>query len=336
MIKNKKILIVGAGGFIGGHLVKRLLDDGNYIVATDIKPREYWFQEFEKAENHFSMDMKDIGNCRKVAKNVDYVFNMACNMGGMGFIENNKAECMQSVLINTNLLISCKETSVERYFFSSSACAYNKTKQQNVFIEGLRETDAYPADPEDGYGWEKLFSERMCRHFMEDYGLQVRVARYHNIYGPFGTYDGGREKAPAALCRKIIKAKKNNKNEIEVWGDGMQTRTFLYVDDCIEGTLRLFESDYSEPVNIGSDEQVSINQMIEIIEGISGVKKLNRVYQLDKPKGVRGRSSNNDLVKKILNWSYKIKLREGLKKTYNWISSEINNQGSNLSRFTKS
>ena len=336
MIKNKKILIVGAGGFIGGHLVKRLLDDGNSIVATDIKPREYWFQEFEKAENHFSMDMKDIGNCRKVAKNIDYVFNMACNMGGMGFIENNKAECMQSVLINTNLLISCKETSVERYFFSSSACAYNKTKQQNVFIEGLRETDAYPADPEDGYGWEKLFSERMCRHFMEDYGLQVRVARYHNIYGPFGTYDGGREKAPAALCRKIIKAKKNNKNEIEVWGDGMQTRTFLYVDDCIEGTLRLFESDYSEPVNIGSDEQVSINQMIEIIEGISGVKKLNRVYQLDKPKGVRGRSSNNDLVKKILNWSYKIKLREGLKKTYNWISSEINNQGSNLSRFTKS
>ena len=336
MIKNKKILIVGAGGFIGGHLVKRLLDDGNSIVATDIKPREYWFQEFEKAENHFSMDMKDIGNCRKVAKNIDYVFNMACNMGGMGFIENNKAECKQSVLINTNLLISCKETSVERYFFSSSACAYNKTKQQNVFIEGLRETDAYPADPEDGYGWEKLFSERMCRHFMEDYGLQVRVARYHNIYGPFGTYDGGREKAPAALCRKIIKAKKNNKNEIEVWGDGMQTRTFLYVDDCIEGTLRLFESDYSGPVNIGSDEQVSINQMIEIIEGISGVKKLNRIYQLDKPKGVRGRSSNNDLVKKILNWSYKIKLREGLKKTYNWISSEINNQGSNLSRFTKS
>ena len=336
MIKNKKILIVGAGGFIGGHLAKRLLDDGNYIVATDIKPREYWFQEFEKAENHFSMDMKDIGNCRKVTKNIDYVFNMACNMGGMGFIENNKAECMQSVLINTNLLISCKETSVERYFFSSSACAYNKTKQQNVFIEGLRETDAYPADPEDGYGWEKLFSERMCRHFMEDYGLQVRVARYHNIYGPFGTYDGGREKAPAALCRKIIKAKKNNKYEIEVWGDGMQTRTFLYVDDCIEGTLRLFESDYSEPVNIGSDEQVSINQMIEIIEGISGVKKLNRVYQLDKPKGVRGRSSNNDLVKKILNWSYKIKLREGLKKTYNWISAEINNQGSNLSRFTKS
>ena len=336
MIKDKKILIVGAGGFIGGHLVKRLLDDGNYIVATDIKPREYWFQEFEKAENHFSMDMKDIGNCRKVAKNIDYVFNMACNMGGMGFIENNKAECMQSVLINTNLLISCKETSVERYFFSSSACAYNKTKQQNVFIEGLKETDAYPADPEDGYGWEKLFSERMCRHFMEDYGIEVRIARYHNIYGPFGTYDGGREKAPAALCRKIINAKKRNENTIQVWGDGQQTRSFLYIDDCIEGTLRLFESNYSEPVNIGSDEQVSINHMIDIIESISKIKKLSRDYQLDKPKGVRGRSSNNDLVKKVLNWSFKIKLKDGLKKTYDWMDKEISKQGSNISRFTKS
>jgi len=336
MIKNKKILIVGAGGFIGGHLTKRLINDGNSIVATDIKPREYWFQEFENAENHYSMDMKDINNCNKVTKNIDYVFNMACNMGGMGFIENNKAECMQSVLINTNLLISCKESGVKRYFFSSSACAYNQTKQQEVFIEGLKETDVYPADPEDGYGWEKLFSERMCRHFLEDYGLQVRVARYHNIYGPYGTYDGGREKAPAALCRKIIKAKKNNLNQIEVWGDGMQTRTFLYIDDCIEGTLRLFESDYSEPVNIGSDEQVSINQMIELIENISGTKNLERIYELDKPKGVRGRSSNNDLVKKVLNWSFKIKLKEGLKQTYDWIYSEINNQGSNLSRFTKS
>ena len=336
MIKNKKILIVGAGGFIGGHLVKRLLNDNNSIVAADIKPREFWFQEFETAENHYSMDMKDINNCRKVTKNIDYVFNMACNMGGMGFIENNKAECMQSVLINTNLLIACKEAGINRYFFSSSACAYNKTKQQEVFIEGLKETDAYPADPEDGYGWEKLFSERMCGHFMEDYGIQVRVARYHNIYGPFGTYDGGREKAPAALCRKIIKAKKNNENKIEVWGDGKQTRTFLYIDDCIEGTLRLFVSDYSKPVNIGSDEQVSINQMIEIIEDISGTKKLERIYQLDKPKGVRGRSSNNDLVKKVLDWSFRIKLKEGIKKTYDWIGSEINKQGSNLSRFTKS
>ncbi len=336
MIKNKKILIVGAGGFIGGHLVKRLLNDGNSIVATDIKPKEYWFQDYESAENHYSMDMKEIQNCRKVTKNIDFVFNMACNMGGMGFIENNKAECMQSVLINTNLLISCKESGVQRYFFSSSACAYNTTKQEDVFIKGLKEEDAYPANPEDGYGWEKLFSERMCRHFMEDYNIQVRVARYHNIYGPYGTYDGGREKAPAALCRKVIKAKKTNENKIEVWGDGKQTRTFLYIDDCIEGTLRLFESDYSDPVNIGSDEQVSINQMIEIIESISGTEKLERIYQLDKPKGVRGRSSNNDLVKKVLNWSFKTKLKEGLKKTYDWIYVETNKRGSNLSKYTKS
>ena len=335
MIKNKKILIVGAGGFIGGHLANRLLKDGNSIVAADIKPKEYWFQDFEEAKNYYAMDMKNIDNCKKITKKIDYVFNMACNMGGMGFIENNKAECMQSVLINTNLLISCKENKIKRYFFSSSACAYNKTKQQEVFVEGLREEDAYPADPEDGYGWEKLFSERMCRHFMEDYGIQVRIARYHNIYGPYGTFDGGREKAPAALCRKVLNAKKNE-NKIEVWGDGEQTRTFLYIDDCIEGTLRLFESEYSEPINIGSDEQVSINQMIEIIEDISATKRLERIYQLDKPKGVRGRSSNNDLAKKVLDWSFKIKLKEGLKETYNWIKNETNKKGLNLSRFTKS
>ena len=336
MDKNKKILVVGAGGFIAGHLIKKLLDNGNDIVASDIKPKEYWFQDFENVENHYSMDMKDISNCRKITKNIDYVFNMACNMGGMGFIENNKAECMQSVLINTNLLIACKEDKVEKYFFSSSACAYNKSMQQDVFIEGLKEENAYPADPEDGYGWEKLFSERMCRHFMEDYGIQVRIARYHNIYGPYGTYDGGREKAPAALCRKIIKSKANNDNKIQVWGDGKQTRTFLYVDDCVEGTLRLFESNHSEPVNIGSDEQVSINQMIEIIKEISDTKKIELEYQLDKPKGVRGRSSNNDLVKKVLNWSFQIKLKEGLKRTYEWINSEIEREGSNISRFTKS
>ena len=336
MDKNKKVLIVGAGGFIGGHLVKRILDNGNSVVATDIKPKEYWFQDFDNVENHYSTDMKDISNCRKVTKDVDYVFNMACNMGGMGFIENNKAECMQSVLINTNLLIACNENKVQRYFFSSSACAYNKTKQQDVFIEGLKEEDAYPADPEDGYGWEKLFSERMCRHFMEDYGLEVRVARYHNIYGPYGTYDGGREKAPAALCRKVIQARKDKNDTIDVWGDGEQTRTFLYVDECVEGTLRLFESDYSEPVNIGSDEQVSINQMIGIIEGISGGGEFKKNYQLDKPKGVRGRSSNNDLVKKVLNWSYKMTLKEGLTKTYQWIESEMSQKGANLSRFTKS
>ena len=336
MDKKKKILVVGAGGFIGGHLVKRVLENGNSIVATDIKPKKYWFQEFDEVENHYSMDMKDIANCRKLTKGIDYVFNMACNMGGMGFIENNKAECMESVLINTNLLIACKEEKVQKYFFSSSACVYNSSKQDKVFIEGLKEEDAYPASPEDGYGWEKLFSERMCRHFMEDHGIQVRIARYHNIYGPYGTYDGGREKAPAALSRKIIQSKINKKDTIEVWGDGEQTRSFLYIDDCIEGTLRLFDSDYSQPINIGSDEQVSINQMIEIIQNISGINNLNKDYQLNKPKGVRGRSSNNDLVKKVLNWSYKIKLKDGLGKTYTWIEKEIQNNNSSDSKFTKS
>ncbi len=335
MIKNKNILIVGAGGFIAGHLIKKLINSNN-IVACDIKPKEYWFQDFDKATNYYSTDMKDISNCKKLSKNIDFLFNMACNMGGMGFIENNKSECMQSVLINTNLLIASKENKIKRYFFSSSACAYNQSKQQNTFIEGLKESDAYPADPEDGYGWEKLFSERMCRHFMEDYGIEVRIARYHNVYGPYGTYDGGREKAPAALCRKIINSKINEKNEIEVWGDGEQTRSFLYIDDCIEGTLRLFNSNYSKPVNIGSDEQVSINQLIELLQKISELKRLKKIYLLDKPKGVRGRSSNNELVKKILNWSYEVKLQDGLKKTYDWIYSDITSKGKNLGRYTKS
>ena len=329
-----KICIAGAGGFIGGHLAKNLFDEGAKIVCSDIKPYELWFQTNENYKN-FNLDLKEYENCLKITEGVDYVYNMACNMGGMGFIENNKAECMLSVLINTNLLRACLVNNVKKYFFSSSACVYNSTKQSEVFVPGLRESDAYPADPEDGYGWEKLFSERMCRHFMEDYGIPVRIARYHNIYGPYGTFDGGREKAPAALCRKVLNAKKNE-NKIEVWGDGKQTRTFLYIDDCIEGTLRLFESEYSEPINIGSDEQVSINQMIDIIEDISATKRLERIYQLDKPKGVRGRSSNNDLVKKVLDWSFKIKLKEGLKETYDWIKSETNKKGSNLNRFTRS
>ncbi len=335
MHRDKKILVVGAGGFIAGHLIKKLLSNGNEIIATDIKPKEYWFQEFDTVKNFYSLDMKLLNNCQNLTKNIDYVFNMACNMGGMGFIENNKAECMQSVLINTNLLIGCKENNVKKYFFSSSACAYNQSKQQNIFIEGLKEEDAYPANPEDGYGWEKLFSERMCRHFMEDYGIDVRIARYHNIYGPFGTFDGGREKAPAALCRKVINSKLNDEKKIEVWGDGNQTRSFLYVDDCINGTIKLFESDYSYPVNIGSDEQVSINQMIDILEEISENRGLQKVYLLDKPKGVRGRSSNNDLVKKVLGWNYEIKLKDGLKKTYEWIHSEISKKGLNLNKYTQ-
>jgi nucleoside-diphosphate-sugar epimerase len=254
-------------------------------------------------------------------------------MGGMGFIENNKAECMLSVLINTNLLRACLVNKVKKYFFSSSACVYNAAKQQTNFIPGLKEEDAYPADPEDGYGWEKLFSERMCRHFTEDFGLETRIARYHNVYGPLGTYDGGREKAPAALCRKVIEAKLNKRNSIDVWGDGEQTRSFMFIKDCIIGTKMLFESSERSVLNIGSEEQVSINQMIKLIEEISEYK-VNKNYQLDKPKGVRGRSSNNDLIKKTIGWDTAVTLKEGLKETYNWIYTQMTS-GSNNNKFSR-
>ncbi len=317
----EKILITGAGGFIGGHLVKELLDKGYDIRAVDIKQKQDWFQTFEASEN-FTLDMSDKSNCFKMVDGVDHVINMACNMGGMGFIENNKALCMLSVLVNTHLLMACKEFNIKKYFFSSSACAYNKDLQNDATIKGLKETDAYPANPEDGYGWEKLFSERMCRHFLEDYGLDVKVARYHNIYGPNGTYDGGREKAPAALCRKIINSIIKKEDLIDVWGDGEQTRSFLYIDDCVEATLKLFDSNFHGPINIGSEEKVSINEMIDKIEDISN-KKVKKNYQLDKPKGVRGRNSDNTLIRKQLNWEPKFTLYQGLEKTYNWIYSEI-------------
>ena len=317
----KKILVTGAGGFIGGHLVKRLIDLGYEVRAVDIKNFDDWYQHFLNVEN-FCLDMSLKENCFDMAKGVDGVINMACNMGGMGFIENNKALCMLSVLVNTHMLMACKEFNIKKYFFSSSACAYNKDLQDKPTISGLKEADAYPANPEDGYGWEKLFSERMCRHFLEDYGLDVKVARYHNIFGPNGTYDGGREKAPAALCRKIIYSIIESNNSIDVWGDGKQTRSFLYIDDCIDATLALFDSKFNGPINIGSEEKVSINEMIEKIEKISD-KKVNKNYQLDKPKGVRGRNSDNDLIRSQLNWEPKYSLYQGLEKTYHWILGEV-------------
>jgi len=329
----KNILVTGAGGFIGGHLIKRLLNDGYNVIGADIKPLEYWFQKFNKAKN-FSMDLNDYNHCLSVTQDIDGIFNLACNMGGMGFIENNKAECMLSVLINTNLLRASKINNVTKLLYSSSACIYNTDLQKETFVDGLKENQAYPANPEDGYGWEKLFSERMCRHFYEDYGIETRVARYHNVYGPYGTFDGGREKAPAAICRKIIKAKLEKLDSIEVWGDGKQTRSFLYIDDCIEGTLKLFHSNYREPLNIGSDEQVSINELINITEKISGLK-VKRKYLLDKPKGVRGRSSNNDKLKEALKWNYSIKLQDGMKKTYDWIYDNLTNDNPTAEKFTK-
>ena len=330
---KKKFLVCGAGGFIGGHLVRDLVKSGNEVVCADIKPFEHWFQISDENKN-YSLDLKEYENCLKVTEGIDYIYNMACNMGGMGFIENNKADCMLSVLINTNLLRSCQVNKNKKYFFSSSACVYNGSKQEKTFVPGLKESDAYPADPEDGYGWEKLFSERMCRHFTEDFGLATRVVRYHNVYGPMGTYDGGREKAPAALSRKIALAKMNNQKEIEVWGDGEQTRSFMYIDDCLEGTKKIFNSSQEDVYNLGSSEQVSINQMIDIIEEIADFK-VNKKYLLEKPKGVRGRSSDNSKISSDFDWAPSISIKEGLKKTYEWINDQLKS-GENTSKFTKS
>ena len=318
---KEKILITGAGGFIGGHLIKRLLEEGYQLRAVDIKPFEHWFQKFDQCEN-FQKDMTLKKSCEQMVEGMDLILNMACNMGGMGFIENNKAECMISVLINTHMLIACKKFNIKKYFFSSSACAYNTELQKNSDIGGLKESDAYPAMPEDGYGWEKLFSERMCAHFSQDFNIDTKVARYHNIYGPHGTYDGGREKAPAALCRKVVNAIENREDKIDIWGDGEQTRSFLYIDDCVDATLKLFFSNHQGPINIGSEEKVSINQMLEKIETISK-NKFKRNYQLDMPKGVRGRNSDNTLVKSLLGWEPKYDLLSGLEKTYSWIKEDI-------------
>jgi len=320
--KGQKAVVCGAGGFIGGHLVKNLIANGVEVIrAVDIKPRDHWYQETDGVEN-LSLDLKDKSNCMIAATGADVVFQLAADMGGMGFIENNKALCMLSVLTNTHMLMAAQEKGVERFFYSSSACVYNADKQTNPDVVALKEEDAYPAMPEDGYGWEKLFSERMCRHFREDYGLETRVARYHNVYGPLGTWTGGREKAPAAVCRKVIQAKMSGTHEIEIWGDGKQTRSFMYVDDCTKGTQMIAESDILEPINLGSDELVTINQLVDIAEDIAGVK-LKRNYKLDAPKGVNGRNSDNTMILDKLKWEPSIRLRQGLEKTYHWIEEEM-------------
>lgn len=320
--KNDKILVAGGGGFIGGHLVKSLLDRGfTNIRSVDIKPVDQWYQSFDEAENVVA-DLKDFDNCKGACEDAVHVYNLACDMGGMGFIENNKALCMLSVLINTHLLMAAKDSGVERFFYSSSACVYNADKQRDADVQPLKESDAYPAMPEDGYGWEKLFSERMCRHFTEDYGLVTRVARFHNVYGPEGTWDGGREKAPAAICRKVIEAVTSGNHEIEIWGDGSQTRSFMYIDDCLEGIDRIMQSDIEVPINLGSNELVTINQLVDVVEKIAAIS-LNRNYKLDAPKGVNGRNSDNDLIQELLGWQPSIKLADGMAKTYAWIKEEF-------------
>ena len=318
---SKKILVAGGGGFIGGHLAKTLVNRGHEVRVVDVKPLDQWYQKIEGAENIVA-NLEEKEACYSASEGCDEVYNLACNMGGMGFIENNKALCMLSILINTHLLMAAKEFNIKKYLYSSSACVYAADKQTETEIMALKETDAYPAMPEDGYGWEKLFSERMCKHFEEDFGMQVRVVRFHNVYGPDGTWRGGREKAPAALCRKIIEAKKSGDLTIEVWGDGEQTRSFMYIDDCITGLDKLMESDFSDPINLGRSEMVSINGLIDIISEIAGVT-VERNHDLNAPQGVRGRNSDNTLILDKLKWEPEVDLKTGLAKTYAWIEEQI-------------
>ena len=322
-LKDQRVLIAGGGGFIGGHLAADLMKRGcRDIVVADIKPTDQWYQLFPENENVVA-DLAKEQECNRLVEGCDRVYNLACNMGGMGFIELNKALCMRSVLINTHLLDAARHHGCRRLFFSSTACVYAADKQSTSDVAALKEDDAYPAMPEDGYGWEKLFSERMCRHYMEDFGIQTRVARFHNVYGPYGTYDGGREKVPAALCRKIISSKLSGDHHLEIWGDGEQTRSFMYVEDCIHGIHLIMESEsWNQPINLGSSHMVSINQLADIIEGIAGIE-LQRNYKLDAPKGVRGRSSDNTLIKEVFGWEPTTSLREGLEKTYAWIFEQI-------------
>jgi GDP-D-mannose 3', 5'-epimerase len=322
------VLVGGGGGFIGGHLVKDLLENGYKVRVADVKPLDQWYQIHEAAEN-LVLDLNGLSACLEAADGVDEIFNLAADMGGMGFIETHKAECMLSVLINTHLLMAAKEKNVKRFFYASSACVYNGEKQTDPNNPGLKEEDAYPALPEDGYGWEKLFSERMCRHFREDYGIETRIARFHNVYGPYGTYDGGREKAPAAICRKVIEAKLSGNLDIEIWGTGTQTRSFMYIDDCVHGIKAIMYSDIIEPINLGSSEMVSINELVDIVEEIAEIK-LDRHYNLGAPKGVNGRNSDNTLILELLNWEPSIPLRFGMKKTYDWILEQITSKPANL------
>jgi nucleoside-diphosphate-sugar epimerase len=318
---TKVTVVAGGGGFIGGHLVAALRADGHRVRSVDIKPVEEWYQSFDDVDNVVA-DLKLKDAARRACQDADVVFQLAADMGGMGFIEHHRALCMLSVLTNTHVLQGALEAGVERLFYSSSACVYNVDLQRDANVSPLREEDAYPAMPEDGYGWEKLFSERMCRHFREDFGLETRVARYHNVYGPNGTWEGGREKAPAAICRKVIQAKLSGRHAIEIWGDGEQTRSFMYIDDCIHGTRAITASNVLEPLNLGSSELVTINQLVGLVEEIAGVQ-LERTYDLGAPKGVNGRNSDNTRLRAALGWEPSIRLRDGMEKTYRWIYDEF-------------
>jgi len=321
-----RTLVTGAGGFIGGHLVARLLSEGHEVRAVDIKPINDWWQWHRdfKVENVPNYDLRLRAQCMRACEGVGHVYNLAADMGGIGFIERHKTACMLSVLINTHMLMASEFHGVQRYFYSSSACVYAADKQNRSRLPGLCEGDAYPATPEDGYGWEKLFSERMCRHFMEERGLECRVARFHNIYGPHGSWNDGREKAPAALCRKVAEAKLSGGRKIEIWGNGKFTRSFCYIEDCLEGIRRIMDSDVREPINLGSAELVTIDRLAETIQQVAGLEhRLAPDYKFDEPQGVQGRNSDNTMIQRELGWEPSTCLAVGLRETYRWIEQEV-------------
>jgi GDP-D-mannose 3', 5'-epimerase len=318
MANKSRILVTGAGGFIGYHLVKRLKAEGQWVRGVDVKYPEY---ETSAADDFQILDLRVWENCLTATQNIDQVYNLAADMGGIGYITSFLADISKNnILINAHMLEAAKQNDVKRYLFSSSACVYAQSKQKNADVTPLREEDAYPADPEPGYGWEKLFAEELCRYYYHDYKFETRIVRFHNVYGPLGTYDGGKEKSPAAISRKVAKAADGG--TIEIWGDGEQTRSYMYVDDCVEGLIRLMASDHREALNLGRDEMVSINHLVDIICGIAG-KKLTKQHDVTKPQGVRGRNSDNTLLRKVLGWEPSMTLEKGLEITYKWIEGEV-------------
>lgn len=327
MAMQTRVVVTGAGGFIGGHLAAYLRNKGYWVRGVDVKKPEYRspadFDEFKIHDlRSFNETMKAVGDCHEV-------YGLAADMGGIGFITQGKAAIVRNnTLINLNTIEAARLNGVQRYFYTSSACAYPKYLQNETDAKPLKEEDAYPADPEDGYGWEKLYFERVCRHYREDYGLETRVVRFHNTYGPLGTYDGGREKSPAAICRKIALA--NDGDEIEVWGDGKQTRSYNYIDDCVEGIYRLMRSDHREPLNLGQDRMISIDQLVDMVANIAG-KTIYKRHDLSKPQGVRGRNSDNTRLREVLKWEPQVSLEQGLAQTYNWISDQVREKQSHAS-----